>query len=125
MGCGGSGKVAPVSGVVTLDGKPVAQVAVNFQPMASEGNNVPGPAAIGVTDSSGHFEMRLIDGSGNGATVGKNQVRICVNATGDADDPNRVKPTFKIPARYYDEPSEFDVPKGGTSAANFELKSGR
>jgi len=58
-GCGSNGKVAPVSGVVTLNGKPIADVAVTFQPLAAEGQNVVGLSAFGVTGPDGRFSLKL------------------------------------------------------------------
>jgi len=123
-GCGGAGgSLAPVSGVVTLNGKPTADIAVTFQPLLPASTKNPPPSATGVTDKDGRYSLTLLDGSRKGASVGMNQVRICAYAVGDSDDPNRPKAKVKIPFRYYDEPKEFDVPAKGTSAANFDLKS--
>ena len=122
-GCGGSGDLAPVSGVVTLNGKPTAEIAVTFQPVPVPGTKDPPPSAFGVTNSDGRYSLMVLDGNRKGASVGKNQVRICAYAVGDSDDPNRPKAKVKIPARYWDAPAEFDVPTRGTDAANFDLKS--
>src|SRR5687768_8931885 len=50
-GCGGSSKTSPVSGVVLLDGKPVADATVQFVPQNK------GRDATGQTDKSGEFAM--------------------------------------------------------------------
>ena len=51
---------APVSGTVTLDGKPLSEVSVWFQPSDygydAEGHYVGGVGASGVTDSAGRFQ---------------------------------------------------------------------
>lgn len=122
-GCGGGGDFAPVSGIVTLNGKPTAEIAVTFQPTPAASSKSPPPSAFGVTDQDGRFALMVLDGSRKGASVGKNQVRICAYVVGDSDDPNRPKAKVKIPARYWDAPVEFEVPPGGTSSANFDLKT--
>jgi hypothetical protein len=126
IGCGGPGKVAPVSGVVTLNGKPVADVAVTFQPVATEGNNTPGTGAFGVTGPDGRYVAKLITGETTGATVGKNQVRFSAYVPVDPnyDGPNKAKPKVNIPSRYWSESGiEIDVPSKGTSSADFQLTS--
>jgi|SRR3954468_14864926 hypothetical protein len=126
-GCAGGGKMAPVSGVVTLNGKPVADVDVTFQPTVADGNNNPGPMAAGTTDSNGHYTLSVLGEKVHGATVGKNQVRFSphVNVTDTSDEGlKKAKPTASIPARYWsDSKIEFDVPRNGTSSADFQLTS--
>jgi hypothetical protein len=128
IGCGAGGKVAPVSGVVTLNGKPVADVAVTFQPVVIDTNNAPGPSAVGVTGPDGRYTAKPITGEGQGATVGKNQIRFSAYVPPDPDPnydgPAKKKPSVQIPSRYYsDSKIEFDVPPKGSSVANFELTS--
>jgi len=127
LGCGGSGKVAPVSGVVKLNGKPAPDVAVNFQPVA-EATNAPGPSAFGVTGADGRYTAKLITGEGNGATVGKNIVRFSGYVPPDPDPnydgPSKSKPKTNVPSRYSSDAAiEFEVPAKGTSSADFELRS--
>lgn len=59
VGCGGGGFV-PVTGTVTLDGKPLEGAAVNFTP-ATAGE---GQAAQGQTDASGKFTLSTVGGIG-------------------------------------------------------------
>jgi len=125
FGCGSDGKVAPVSGVVTLNGKPTADIAVTFQPIVPQGKNVAGPSAFGVTGSDGRYTLKLYGTDKRGATVGKNQVRITghVEFTDMSEEAlNKAKPKVNIPTRYWNDPKmEFDVPPSGTNSANFEL----
>jgi hypothetical protein len=56
-GCGGA-KVVPVDGQVKLDGKPLAECAVMFTPVAH------GPMANGTTDAEGRFQLATTNRSG-------------------------------------------------------------
>src|SRR5262249_54064491 len=69
-------RVAPVTGRVTLDGKPVPQLAVMFQPVATDGNTNPGPGSYGVTDADGRYSMKLVGKETPGAVIGKHKVRM-------------------------------------------------
>jgi hypothetical protein len=126
-GCSSGDKVAPVSGVITLNGQPAAGIAVSFEPIAAEGNNVPGPSAFGVTGPDGRFTAKTVGGETNGATVGKNRVKFCayIDPADILEDGTvKTKPKVKVPARYWsDSKIEFDVPAKGTSSADFDLKS--
>ena len=119
--------MAPVSGVITLNGQPTAGIAVSFEPIATEGNNVPGPAASGVTGADGRYTLKTVGGETSGATTGKNRVKFCayINpADINEDGTLKTKPKVKVPARYWSDPKiEFDVPAKGTDKADFQLKT--
>ena len=69
-GCGDNGpKPVPVEGRVTLNGKPVKQMLVNFQPVGK----TYGTGANGMTDDDGKFSMMDSRG-GTGAHVGEYKV---------------------------------------------------
>jgi hypothetical protein len=71
LGCDRSGlNLAPVEGLVTVDGTPVADAGVLFAPT----NPLQGPPASGTTDSEGKFS--LITANRPGAAVGDHQVAI-------------------------------------------------
>jgi hypothetical protein len=126
VGCGPSGKTVPISGVVTLNGKPAEEVAVTFQPVPPDGANVPGPSAFGVTGADGRYTLKLMGQDIKGATVGKNIVRFSawVPTDPNVDGPPKAKPKTNVPSRYWsDAKIEFDVPSKGTTSANFDLKS--
>jgi hypothetical protein len=123
-GCGGPFKTASVSGRVTANGKPLANVAVLFQPIATADNKDPGPGSTGVTDSDGRYTLTIVGKNSRGAVVGKHKVRIMRmgDNTDSADDqPKPVKPVSRRGKR--ETALEFEVPAGGTDAANFDLKS--
>ena len=76
-GCGPTGYVlAPVSGRVTIDGEPVKDVRVAFEPIADESRKIPGPESMASTDADGRFTLYTTDEERRGAVVGKCRVRI-------------------------------------------------
>src|SRR5262249_1109558 len=125
-GCGSRG-VVPVSGRVTLDGKPAAGVHVGFQPVATEGTKNPGGGADSVTDPDGRFTRRLVESGESGAFVGKHRVEITTRTEANNETDTRVKPPdpkTAIPAKYNrNSDLTFDVPAGGTDKADFTLTS--
>src|SRR5262249_4395663 len=75
LGCGGGPKFVPVSGVVTLNNRPLANALVSFQPIAKEGSIIAGPGSQGKTNEKGEFTLTASTGE-PGAVVGKHEVRI-------------------------------------------------
>jgi len=68
-GCSPSGPAfAPVNGRLTSQGKPVAEVQVEFWP------DVTGPRSIGMTDADGRYSLTSDDGEHEGAVVGSHKV---------------------------------------------------
>lgn len=127
-GCGKSGgyKVVPVSGTVTIDGKPAANIAVVFQPVAS-GKGEAGPGSTGVTDAQGRFTL-ILTGTDKrpGAVVGRHRVTFSGMAAqrDETDDTVKPGPPDPVPAKYREKPLEFEVPASGTDKADFKLESG-
>src|SRR5437868_8923013 len=80
LGCG-RGNLAPVSGRVTLDDKPLARATVIFQPVSQERN--PGPGSAGKTDDQGQFTLQMMTGTVQGAILGKHKVSITAYEGGD------------------------------------------
>lgn len=129
-GCSSSGpQYVPVSGVVTLDGKPYGDGVVVFHPKATSTNPNPGRTSAGETDAKGQFVLKT-DDLKNGAVVGKHVVRISTRgpvmqfdpATGSPDNaPPNVKRDL-VPAEWNTmSDKEFVVPPGGTDKANFDI----
>ena len=126
LGCG-SRKFAPVSGKVTLNGLPLANALVAFNPIPPEGSGQAGPGSIGTTDADGVFTLR-VNSDQSGALVGKHRVGITAQVpAGDTDtrQPRRRGAATKpLPRRYNEETTlTFDVPPGGSDQAIFELTS--
>lgn len=128
-GCGRGPKTAPVSGLVTLDGKPVAGAAVLFMPV--EGG-VPGRAA---TKDDGSFSLSTFQ-ERDGALVGRHRVAVTkVETTGltaGADgvsgklDGRQIRTTWLTPQRYGAPATsglEATVEKGVKNAFEFRLTS--
>ena len=81
-GCGSgdsfSADLAEVTGTITIDGKPGADLLVNFAP---EAENAQAAAATGMgsdatTDASGKYELKYKGSGKKGALVGKHKVTI-------------------------------------------------
>jgi hypothetical protein len=125
-GCGGGANLAPVSGQVKLNGRPLPEAHLTFQPTGSGSVNV-GVGSYGNTDAEGRYELKTIKGS-RGAVVGTHTVSIRTHAhrelpsSVDKDAPGR--PKEKIPERYNDNTElTFEVPEDGTDSADFDLKA--
>jgi hypothetical protein len=139
MGCGESSSIAPVSGTITLDGRPLSGASITTQPVASGSEN-PGPGSFGLTDAQGHYELELVKPARKGAIIGDHRVMIsrvgAANAESEpqqaadgdvmvwTDDPrgNRQPAGTAWPARFTDGTLQLQVPPEGTDQANFDLK---
>jgi hypothetical protein len=133
LGCSGNAKYAPVSGVVTIDGVPYGDAVVSFQPIGTKENPNPGRGSSAYTDENGRFVL-MSDNSVEGAVVGKHLVRIMtkgnevVGQSPEGGSPDET-PTGRgkvdpIPPEWNAlSKVEFDVPKGGTDQANFNIET--
>jgi hypothetical protein len=125
-GCSDAQKaLAPVSGVVTLDGKPLAGASVRFQPVAPAGETISGKGSYAFCGPDGRFELSTIDDK-PGAVVGDHTVRIYgpkAQANSATDEGGRRPPEI-VPRRYNSQTElKFTVPSDGTDQANFDLKT--
>jgi hypothetical protein len=82
-GCGQAPEgppLAPVSGRVTLDGKPEPNAYVTFQPVTGSRklDEEPGPQSHAVTDEEGRFVLRTVFGDRPGAMIGTHKVNVRV-----------------------------------------------
>ena len=101
-GCDGRRAPVPVSGTVTLDGRPVEGATVTFHLI---GDDKEGRLAIGQTDKTGTFQLKT--GNENGVRPGKYKVVIAKNVL--------VNSKLKVP----DFP---DTPEGRNQRDHFLLK---
>ncbi len=132
-GCGGgSVSTVPVSGTVTLDGKPLAGATVNFatKDFAAQGKTdskgkftlvqgaQPGANAVFISKIEGDFEEKPEEGLDRG------QLEAAAAGHGDI---GAGLPKLKgevVPAEFSDPMKstlQYTVPDGGTDSANFNL----
>jgi hypothetical protein len=116
LGCNRSGsELAPVTGRVTLDGKPLAGARLRFQPEATGGS-----PSYGTADKDGRYELGYKRGMA-GALLGWHVVRIEAGSTegeGGANAPRA------LPARYNEQTELRREVKAGENQIDFELESG-
>jgi hypothetical protein len=121
-GCQTAAGLAPVSGKITLDGKPLANAHIVFQPATS--SNAPSVGgSYAFTNEKGEYTLRTFEGDHAGAALGTHKVQINLKIDTEKDPASRTRPKL-LPTRY-NVLSEltFDVKRGGTTAANFNLTS--
>lgn len=106
-GCGGYGGVAPVSGTVTLDGQPLPDALVRFQPL--EG----GRPSTATTNAQGEYTLRYTQKQ-EGAERGKHRVFITTAETVEDEQGNEVLTEEKVPARYNTENDDHIVEVDGS-----------
>ena len=107
-GCSKTGsELAPVTGRITLDEKPLENADILFQPAGSK------PPSTGRTDANGRYELAYKRGV-MGGVVGSNSVRITISPDVVANPPN-------IPARYNTESELTKEVKSDQNEFNFDL----
>ena len=117
--------MAPVSGVVTLDAKPLPGARVGFEPIRQGNNPNAGPGSYGTTDDEGRYRLATLDGD-TGAVIGRHNVSLSTFRGEVIPDRDEVKLVVKekIPDRYLQTGAlTFEVPPEGTEAADFNLLS--
>ena len=73
LGCGDGYSLVPVSGTVTVNGKPEGGIKLYFAPVATEGSVTAGPHSTGITDDNGDFVLENRNGK-PGAVTGNHRV---------------------------------------------------
>lgn len=125
-GCKDKGRdLAPVSGRITLDGRPLAGGSIVCQPLAVQGSVNAGKGSGAYCDEDGRFQLNTLDGR-DGAVVGEHRVRIYGPRTQNAPTPDGDRGGVKIPEIV---PKKFNrdtqltltVPVEGTTEADFKL----
>jgi hypothetical protein len=104
--------LAPVSGIVTLDGKPVANKNVFFAPDKGRGSQ-------GITDEQGAYDL-YYTAQVKGAIIGEHTVTI---STPPPMDGNYKGHKETIPAKYNTKSELKKEVESGSNELNFELKS--
>jgi hypothetical protein len=117
-GCGSSYSLGTVTGVVTLDGKPLPQATVTF----SRGQ---GRMSVGTTDDQGHYQL-LYTVSPKGAEPGSHTVRIATQIeafSGEGDLAAVEGRKELLPPRYNDRTELTAEVKPGRNTIDFDLTS--
>ena len=109
-GCGESFKLAEVSGTVTVDGVPAANLQVLFEPQDKNQ-----PSSIGFTNADGKYQLRCSSGV-DGAAVGRHTVRV---EPVETDDPEGSP--LAIPAKYNTSSQLTEEVKAGTNTIDLKL----
>ena len=110
-GCGGVDRpdLAPVRGKVTLDGRPLPDARLEFQPVG------PWRTSMGVTDARGEYELSYIRDE-KGAAVGGHRVRITTVGRTEAE------PEI-VPAKYNEQTQLEREVTAGRNRIDFKLTS--
>ena len=123
IGCGSSKQpLVPVSGVVTLNGKPIDGARVLFEPESTGDVLNVGPSSYAVTDEQGRYSLETMDGE-EGAVVAHHRVTISTFMGPEEHEGEEPVREELIPERYFDgsTPLSWDVSTDGTTAADFQL----
>lgn len=116
-GCEDNSSVGHVSGVVTLDGQPLPEAFVHFQPQAE------GAPSLSKTDRDGRYTLRY-SRTAAGALVGTHVVRITTFQVGDLDaDPPRARSPERVPPEYNTQSRLTAVVQPGSNEIPFDLQS--
>lgn len=105
-----------VSGVVTVDGKPIDNAFVEFQP-------ADGRPSLGITDSSGAYSLNFTNDT-SGALIGSHIVRITTEITGvkegDVGGPVAGRKEL-LPSKYHSQSELTAEVRSGSNTFNFDL----
>jgi hypothetical protein len=118
LGCGHS--TVSVSGIVTLNGKPIGDCVVRFQP---KNDNL--PESVGLTDATGHYSLKTFgEKSRSGAVPGEYRVTFSwqyPQGTGIKDDEPAPTPPYSIPEPIQRDGLPYTVSDKNISNADFNL----
>jgi len=108
----------PLSGTVTLQGKPLANAQIMFSPVG----NQPGPSSYATTDDQGQYQLVTLDQDKSGAVVGTHRVTIttarAINPDGGEGSPLSRE---LVPRPYRDGTFQVEVPPEGSTEVNVEV----
>jgi len=106
---------------VTLNGQPLADAVVMFDPMDGSGTNT--PTSNGRTDAKGHYVLSVPVTNDQGAVLGKHVVRItAAKADKPSSDDSISTVEEPVPAKYNTKSElTFEVKPGGSDKADFAL----
>jgi hypothetical protein len=123
LGCGSKDGAVPVSGVVMLEGQPLADANVVLHPVTAAG---PGPF-VGTTDAAGKFSLGPSAGpAGGGAVPGEYRLTISTLKTepgpeGRDDAVPKVLIPERVPDNYSRGNMRFIVPEAGNTDVKLDV----
>lgn len=108
-----------VSGLVTLDGKPLPRAMITFVPLQA------GRPSTAVSDDNGHYVLTY-DSSHAGAAVGKHRVSVSTAVAAEYDENQKLVPGTgikeSVPGRYH-SPSTLELEvSAGENTLDLDLK---
>ncbi|WP_050986309.1 hypothetical protein [Schlesneria paludicola] len=114
VGCGGSSGTPPlgqVTGAVTINGEPLKDALVQFEPTTGRGSSA-------ITNAAGKYDLVYVDQT-RGALVGEHTVRITTYV--EEDSPAAAKFKESIPKKYNSNSELKKTVKPGRNEFNFDL----
>jgi hypothetical protein len=121
-------KLVPVSGIITLDGQPLAGARVVFEPIP-RADQPQFPISSGTTNAAGKFTLQVEKGKKAGAVLGKHRVRISMDkaeSPAAGEKPETKKRMRSIPERYNTKSTLIcEVTDTENASFNFDLASDR
>lgn len=116
-GCGGT-PLAPVEGVVTLNGKPLPKAAVTLQRSTGE---ISQRVFKGTTDDSGRYVAASLEGSDQGVPPGSYTVLISTVVIPPGASELTPLPKEIVPLPFRDGSQVLEVPAEGLTSADFTM----
>jgi hypothetical protein len=124
VGCGT--KMVSVSGTITLDGKPIQDCRVLFQPKTTSAAETLADPASGLTDQNGKYQLSPLDKKRkSGIAPGDYIVKFGwqnPNPPINETEP-QPKPPYKLPEEVQMKGLPFTVPANGSANADFQFVS--
>ncbi len=123
IGCGDDRfKIVPVSGVILIDGEPIENAYVTFDPRSTSEDGIAGPGSFGRTDAQGRYALTTYKRQ-QGAVIATHRVaiRTMVAEEGPDGTPRTIRREL-LPPKYHQRSTLTFVVEGeGTDQANFDL----
>ena len=114
-GCDSGPELVTVTGTVKMDGQPLPNATVEFEPKD-------GSPSYGTTGSDGSYELRFTRDR-KGAMPGKHTVRIRTKGVVVDAEGNEQKVREQLPAKYHDDSELVRDVVSGENVLDFDLES--
>ena len=114
-GCDSGPELVTVTGTVQMDGKPLPNANLEFEPKD-------GSPSYGTTDADGSYEL-FFSRDRKGAMPGKHTVRIRTKGVVVDAEGNEQKVREQLPPKYHDDSELVRDVVSGENVINFELES--